>query len=928
MSSHQPEQDISLSKDQAAPWISPMSSMDFDEQGEASQRMSSISSHLGYSQLNHDSQHHHTGHTTEQGDASDSSTQDQRSSSRYSATYDNPLRLSHQSSRFKIRRVPVPEREVSFTSESSIRDLITTESTSQMSSPGDTLIGGSSPPRSSRWGRLWSNVSSLHRKKSSIDTLTMDMQPISGTECHSIMEEGGCDGNSTGAYYPKQCCSDGPEPCSSKKDIQSPASHWLTKVVIFLSLYSTVMSGIWLFVAIVQPRWGRRISSRMGMGPSTATVLTAFLSKTIELSFVTTFITFLGQILSRRAISQGSRGTTLAEMSMRSWVIQPGSLATHSGMLRFAGFSILGILSLLATLVAAFYTTASDAMVAPKLKYGHWEHKPMSGYVRSSYANSDYVKLLCPDILEPEVGGNDNTIACTAVIISGESYRNLQNFMGIWNTINTNGTTLIHDIKHRPAGVASLNGNTTLYGSWIETEHSDVAAHFEKTGRIINNVTLAMPHPGVAAAATSPLNGILQPEDLSGLGEYAVKAGVVSPAVNVLCVNMAQDELKPLVYTEWPNAKTNWTGVGLQKQGWQNWTDEVPKHPDSRGNDNYFNRTVVDDIFHWGPTYQRRPPVFQLFPADYNTVVNSTVIGSDAIYIMGKHPQSQNYTMCELRSWVSPNCSTQFNISGISGSKMAAHCEDPDDVDSYRRSFPGPQKWALPSNDWKWLADQWRLATDLNGGERNNNASNARILTQLILLEPELLSYQPSMAEALAVFASSMLTLGAVGTPFRHYWEYEKPRNILGEPGIVHQFNASVITQQYTSGHVYNWQGIFYVILALMFALNVVCCAYIFLHAKLVTDYTEAHNLFALALNSSPNERLKGTCGGGPQERDLAVPWRVGYSSGANHYFIEQTGGGPWERTVDAKTATSKAANGDGFAGESYDRLRNGRPWL
>ncbi len=228
----------------------------------------------------------------------------------------------------------------------------------------------------------------------------------------------------------------------------------------------------------------------------------------------------------------------------------------------------------------------------------------------------------------------------------------------------------------------------------------------------------------------------------------------------------------------------------------------------------------------------------------------------------------------------------------------------------------------------QWLADQWRLATDLNGGERNNNASNARILTQLILLKPELLSYQPSMAEALAVFASSMLTLGAVGTPFRHYWEYEKPRNILGEPGIVHQFNASVITQQYTSGHVYNWQGIFYVILALMFALNVVCCAYIFLHAKLVTDYTEAHNLFALALNSSPNERLRGTCGGGPQERDLAVPWRVGYSSGANHYFIEQTGGGPWERTVDAKTATSKAANGDGFAGESYDRLRNGRPWL
>lgn len=207
MSYQQPEQDISLSRGQAAPCISPMSSMDFDEQGEVSQRISSISSHLGYSQLNHDSQSQDIAPTTQQGGVSNSSSPGQVSSNRYSATYDNPLRLSHQSSRFQIRRVPVPEREASFTSDSSIHNLKSAVSTSQMSSPGDTLIGGSSPPRSSRWGRLWSNVNSLHRKKGSIDALTMNMQPISGTECQSIIEEGNCDGNSTGAYYPKQCCS-------------------------------------------------------------------------------------------------------------------------------------------------------------------------------------------------------------------------------------------------------------------------------------------------------------------------------------------------------------------------------------------------------------------------------------------------------------------------------------------------------------------------------------------------------------------------------------------------------------------------------------------------------------------------------------------------------------------------------------------------
>lgn len=378
-----------------------------------------------------------------------------------------------------------------------------------------------------------------------------------------------------------------------------------------LSLYSTVMSGIWLFVATVQPRWGRQISSNMGLAPSTATLITAWLAKTIEMSFVTTFITFLGQVLTRRAIARGSRGASLAEMSMRSWVIQPGSLLTQFRMLKYAAPTVLGVLCLISAIVAAFYTTASDAMVAPKLKYGSWEHKTLSGYVRASYANAKYIRLSCPAMLTAEDEENAAS-ACTEVMVSGESYRNLQSFMQVWTDINNNGSTTVKDLSMRPAGIASLHGNTTLHASWIETHHSDVAAHFENTGRIINNVTMAMPHPGVASAAMSPLNGILQPDDLSGVGEYAIKAGVVSPAVNVMCVNMDRDELAPLVYTEWPNANTSATGVGNQRIGWSNWTSELPSFYYPDGKQNFLNRTVVDDIFRWGPEYQRRPPVFQM----------------------------------------------------------------------------------------------------------------------------------------------------------------------------------------------------------------------------------------------------------------------------------------------------------------------------
>lgn len=119
---------------------------------------------------------------------------------------------------------------------------------------------------------------------------------------------------------------------------------------------------------------------------------------------------------------------------------------------------------------------------------------------------------------------------------------------------------------------------------------------------------MAMPHPNVYAAAADPVNGILQPTDLDGVGEYAVRASVVSPAVNVLCANLARDELAPLVYTTWPAATTNTTIIPGQLIGFPGWQNDVP----SANTTEFLNRTVVDDLFRWGPQYSRRPPVFQL----------------------------------------------------------------------------------------------------------------------------------------------------------------------------------------------------------------------------------------------------------------------------------------------------------------------------
>src|SRR4051794_3923721 len=64
------------------------------------------------------------------------------------------------------------------------------------------------------------------------------------------------------------------------------------------------------------------------MSFSTATLLSALFSKTIELSFVTVFVACLGQTLSRKAFRKTAwnGGISIAEMNMRTWIMQPGTL--------------------------------------------------------------------------------------------------------------------------------------------------------------------------------------------------------------------------------------------------------------------------------------------------------------------------------------------------------------------------------------------------------------------------------------------------------------------------------------------------------------------------------------------------------------------------------------------------------------------------
>lgn len=161
----------------------------------------------------------------------------------------------------------------------------------------------------------------------------------------------------------------------TKQRLNRGRIDWLSITILTLAVYSTIFSGVWLAVALIRPRWGRFVTTTGTISPATASLLCAAIAKSIELSFVTVFVAFLGQVLSRKAVAFRSavtdklKGITLAEMSMRAWVMQPGTLITHWETVRYAAFTFLGVISLFAALMSMLYTTASDAL-------GKWHRFP------------------------------------------------------------------------------------------------------------------------------------------------------------------------------------------------------------------------------------------------------------------------------------------------------------------------------------------------------------------------------------------------------------------------------------------------------------------------------------------------------------------------------------------------------------------------
>jgi hypothetical protein len=683
--------------------------------------------------------------------------------------------------------------------------------------------------------------------------------------------------------------------CSSAKHFRRGMNNWLAITIIVLSLFSTFFSGAFLVIALNGPRYDI-IGKNGTLTISSAAFLTSFFAKMIELSFVTVVVAFIGQSLARKAYKKEVQsGVTLAEISMRSWIVQPGTMFTHWESVRYAAPTWLGLIALISAIMAMLYTSAATALVQPQLKFSGWDRRALQGPVMASFANSPYLEKICKTpITYIQDGGDtaDTEQTCISNEHAAQAFHNYFHWIGHWTDVafSGNGT---RDLSTRPAGWALLNDNTTITAPWIDQKAPFV---WKDTGLFVHNITMAMPHPGVSLAAVDPENHIPQPDELNGLGIYSIRASVPSPFVNVLCaMGMSKSQLKPLIYESWDNA------TAFDASNWPAQLGEtIYDYP-------YLGGTPFDDIFLWGEKYglYNWPPVFPKLPGDYNTIINDTSgiarWGRTTMYILAKGgdvdaigtPTEDNYALCQLQVGQTPDCSTQYNASSSVGT-LEALCQNPHDDMRYIRSMTNATAGrASLSADWPSIASMWSRSLDLNTGIFDSNGTNSRLLTELVLTNAsvdwstglvQLSNALPSPAEALAVMSGCTLLQSAQDAPFVEFWNYSS--TYLNAPQIQ-WFNATIRAQQYASGGISGYQQSFFVVLFMVFSINVFIFVCWVIRREWYVDFSDPTHLFTLAINSPPSKKLADcSCVGVQQSGErFKYEWKVENHDG--HVIME-----------------------------------------
>ena len=101
-------------------------------------------------------------------------------------------------------------------------------------------------------------------------------------------------------------------------------------------------------------------------------------------------------------------------------------------------------------------------------------------------------------------------------MLTAISFNNFIQYLADWQKMPASSVPV--NASNRLLPTAVFNGNVTVHGSWVDA--IDMTNASQLYNRVITNVSMVMPHPGVIAAATLMKNNFPQAgdPDVSPLG--------------------------------------------------------------------------------------------------------------------------------------------------------------------------------------------------------------------------------------------------------------------------------------------------------------------------------------------------------------------------------------------------------------------------
>ncbi|KAF2804910.1 uncharacterized protein BDZ99DRAFT_525249 [Mytilinidion resinicola] len=567
--------------------------------------------------------------------------------------------------------------------------------------------------------------------------------------------------------------------CKSRKQISRSGRSWASMLTAILALLSTALSGLFMVIALVQPRYGTRVSTYGAITITTSALMTAVLAKTIETTYVTLFVIFLGQELRRRALLRTSGGGfTLADASMRNWLMQ---------------------------------------LILWGRNWKEWS-KP------------------------------------TAALQSYQAY------LSDWrhDLIESKNASGALGSRPRPPAQNLRFGSlkdVTVRGAWLRQSFKDEYPMQDQNKIFVSNFSIVMPHPGVPQAARNSSNHVIQLENLGPTAFYSVRASVMSPFLQVLCAEVSKRDISPIVYETWPMANaTNLRNVSLigrhlSKRIGRLWM--IISNGDSKTRLQFLPSGKVF-VNYYNSNGGRRP--VYLLTSPFST-------GGD-----------DEYKFCLLEPGLTYQCSTIFNAS-TSAPSLEVSCDESNSFSDTgdRDVITGLGAYSLN------LLEAFFSSMEFDESFANTEGQQGWMFDGSASSNAEATSH-PSPAELVAVFVAFTLVEATIDTQFTGNFDSKFA------PNYTQRFRAAITAQEYASGGVYPYQRAFHVVLIYVFVTNLFILLYFIRNPGRVTDFSDPPNLFAIAINSPPSERLAGSCGGGPEGDEYQVIWKVDQDDG--HAFL------------------------------------------